>query len=455
MRDSPMIPGARRMWAILVMFCTVTAEEPRRAIVVEGEPTGDVPAGRALPDRAGGQFRVTGGDAAPRGALTLLAEAAKKEFRETCGIKGGWKVPIDIRLPGNANQERPIITRLVDVDGVRLFVLDLHLDLGVDHEPFKRAVYTLLIYELALEANPDPEVRLVAMPWLVEGLLEAAAWRQGASDRRLYRALFHSGGLFRLADLLAMDQEAHQQLDSATRMAFRISSGALVTSLLEQPQGKEGFRAFLKDAASFAGEAKVVLSRHFPELNLSETGLEKLWRLQMANKGGLNTLHDVLSVPETEEALLEALHLDFRTEEGLIQRVALSEWSRLLPMESAERAAATRAAEDALVRLSYRCFPSYRPLLVEYQRVLATMRGKKPGDAKQKLSELEEARLVMVERATHGRDYLDWFEISRARETSGAFEDYRKLKQRLHDQPRVRNSSTARYLDRIDQAFQR
>jgi hypothetical protein len=362
---------------------------------------------------------------------------------------------MEIRLPGKATETSPIITRLVDVEGVRLFILDVHIGSGVDHEAFKRAIYSLLIYELALEGRPDPDARLVAMPWLVDGLLEAAAWKQGSSDRRLYRTLFFSGGLFKLSDLLALDDLEHARLDGASRVAFRVSSGALVTALLEQPQGKEGFRAFLKDAASFAGEVNVVLSRHFPDLNLSDTGLEKLWRLQMANKGGLNTLQDVLTVQETDDALQDALHLDFRTEEGLVDRVPLAEWSRLSQVKPVDRIAATRSAEDALVRLSYRCFPSYRPLLSEYQRLLAAMRGKKPGDLGRKISDLEETRAVMRARSAHGRDYLDWFEITRARETSGAFEDYRKLKQRLKHRPNERSSSTARYLDRMDRTFTR
>jgi hypothetical protein len=458
MPGSPMIFRMKRSWMMVLALCAAYAEEPKRAIVVEGEPVveGNAP-GPELSSKSG-QFRVTGGDPATRGALALLAEAARTEFRDTCGIKGDWKIPIGIRLHGKAGEPsptRPILTRLVDVDGVRQLILEVHIGLGVDHEPFRRGIYSLLIYELALAGKTDPEDQLAAMPWLVDGLLEAAAWKHGTSERRLYRALFLSGGLFKLSDLLALSEAEHERLDGASRVAFRISSGALVTALLDQPQGKDGFRAFLKDAASFAGEVNVVLSRHFPDLNLSDTGLEKLWRLQMANKGGLNTLQDVLTVQETEDALRESLYLDFRTEEGLVQRVPLSEWRQLSRMDPAERATATRSAEDALVRLSYRCFPSYRPLLGDYQRLLSAMRGNKPGDVTEKLSELEEAREVMLARSAHGRDYLDWFEITRARETSGAFEDYRKLKQRLKHRPSERSSSTARYLDQMDRVFTR
>ena len=162
-------------------------------------------------------------------------------------------------------------------------------------------------------------------------------------------------------------------MDGATRAAFRVSSGALVMALLEQPQGKEGFRAFLTDVAAYEGEMPGLLRKHFPELNLSETSLAKWWALQLANKGGLNLLTDILTIQQTETALAEALRLNFRTEEGIVQPKELAAWPELAALKEPERIAAVRLAQDALVRLSYRCFPSYRPLLAEYQLVLGAI----------------------------------------------------------------------------------
>ena len=431
------------------------AEIPARALVVEEPAAQQASSPNALATAKSDTFRVSGGDAAIRSAIIMLAEAASTEFRETCDIKSDWTIPIEIRLPGKASETRPVLTGLLDVEGVRRFLLDVHMVRGIDHEPFKRALYALFMYEQAIRRGVDPDEQLSAMPWIVDGLLEAAAWRKGESDRRFYRTLFLSGGLFRLSDLLTMDEDAYGRLDGASRLAFRVSSGALIMALLQQAQGKEAFRAFLGEATSHGGEMRVLLSRHFPDLNLSETGLEKLWRLQMAEKGGMNPLQDVLSIRETERMLEDALQLDFRTEEGIVKKAPLSDWPRLSAMAQEERRMATRLAEDALVRLSFRCFPSYRPILREYQILLASLRGKAVGDPRKKLSELLETRQVMMARADHGRDYLDWFEITRARETSGAFEDYKKLKERLRNKPNSRTSSTALYLDRMDKMFSR
>ena len=199
----------------------------------------------------------------------------------------------------------------------------------------------------------------------------------------------------------------------------------------------------------------LLLRRHFPELNLSETSLAKWWALQLAQKGALNLLTDVLAIPRTEETLAEALQLDFRTPEGIVQRKPITAWPELAALEEPERASAVRQAQDALVRLSYRCFPSYRPLLAEYQIVLASIAQNKTADVAQKLATLEETRASMVERTARARDYLDWFEITRARQTSGVFDDYLKLKERLKSNPHHRDDGISRYLDQMDRVFYR
>jgi hypothetical protein len=73
----------------------------------------------------------------------------------------------------------------------------------------------------------------------------------------------------------------------------------------------------------------------------------------------------------------------------------------------------------------------------------------------ERLVKLDETRATMVARAARARDYLDWFEISRARETSGVFDDYLRLKERLKSNPRDRKDELSSYLDRMDAIFHR
>ena len=226
-------------------------------------------------------------------------------------------------------------------------------------------------------------------------------------------------------------------------------------ALLQQPQGKGAFRNFLDEVASFQGEMPALLRTHFPELNLSETSLSKWWQLQLAVIGAQNLATDILTVAKTDEALNEALRLNFRDAEGIIQQKELAAWPELAALTEAERFNSVHLAQDALVRLSYRSFPSFRPILSEYQILISNIAKNKTKDVASTLTALGERRGTMVAKALQARDYLDWFEITRARETSGAFDDYMRLKEQLKANPHHREDKLSKYLDRMNGIFSR
>lgn len=444
----------------LVYLTAVIAEEvPQAARVVEPPAAPAAMVGEGIVSRSK-QFRISGGESAVRGTVALLAEQTKDELLHLTGEKDEWKVPVSIRLhgsPGDPLPKRTVSMRLLVVEGQRELGLDVHLSRGIEQERFKRAVTAALLYERTLAAGKvdAPDQPLMVPPWLTDGLRETTAWRLNESDRRLYEAPFKHGGLFKLDDIFAMGDQAFEDMDGASRVAFRVASGALVMALLEQPQGKEGFRAFLSEVAAYQGEMPGLLRKHFPGLNLSETSLAKWWTLQLAAKGGANPLTDILTIQQTDAALAEALRLNFRSPEGIIQQKELAAWPELAALNDPERIAAIRQAQDALVRLSFRCFPSYRPLLAEYQLVLDLIGKNKTADVARRLADLEGTRATMTSRAARARDYLDWFEITRARETSGAFDDYQRLKERLKANPHQRKDTLSTYLDRMDRIFYR
>jgi hypothetical protein len=451
----------KRLWLLCCLFAmpAVGQQIPRPVQVVEPPVSPKETDASEIISRSG-QFRISGGISLLRGTVALLADQTKDELLRLTGEKDEWKVPVAIRLHGNPGDPLPPRTvnlSLLVVEGQRELRLDVHLSRGIEQERFKRAVTSALLYEHTLVAGMGEaaEQALIVPPWLTDGLREATSWSLNESDRRLYEALFKRGGLFKIDELFMMDERAFDDLDGATRAAFRVSSGALVMALLEQPQGKEGFRAFLAEVAAYQGEMPGLLRKHFPELNLSETSLSKWWVLQLAAKGGVTPLTDILTIQQTDAALAEALRLNFRNPEGIIQQKEITAWQEVAALSEPERIAAVRPAQDALVRLSYRCFPSYRPLLAEYQLVLGSIVKNKGGDVAKRLADLGGTRATMMERSLRARDYLDWFEITRARETSGAFDDYQRLKERLKDNPHQRKDSLSAYLNRMDRIFHR
>lgn len=458
----------RSVLALLLIAGLAHAEPPPRAVPVEEPavpPLPVPPAGNndALPARVisrSGQFSVSGGDPAVRASVAILAEEAKDDLLKLSDLKDGWKTMISIVLhgqPGDPLPPRSVALNLFSNEGGYSMRLDLHLSRGIERERFLRAITTALLYEQALRNLPpgNTDSALLVPPWLVEGLREAVEWQQKRGDRRLYDAIFKHGGVYKLNDLFAVTEAGHDDLDGAMRAAFRVASGAMVMALLEQPQGKEGFRTFISEAANFGGEMPVLLRRCFPELNLSERSLEKWWMLVGIDKSAPD-LTESLGVAETESGLEEALRLHFRDSAGMATEKPLhGSWEELAALPAPARVEAVRPAQDALVRLSYRSFPSFRPIIAEYQLIFGELLKPKPQKIAERLAGLLESRQIMSEKARRARDYLDWFEITRVRETSGAFEDYLSLKERLKNRPQERKDPVSSYLDRMEKVFSR
>ncbi|MBX3741828.1 MAG: hypothetical protein KF712_12600 [Akkermansiaceae bacterium] len=440
--------------SLVLLPLAMAQEAPRATLVVEDN--GAAP-GEAV--SRSGLFRVTGGDGGTRGTMALLADQTREELRALTEEKGEEQVVMPIRIllsgtPGEPAPSRPVMMELFFNDQAFDLRVRAHMGRGVERERFASVLTSALIYERTLRSRkPDEsEKEFNVPPWLVEGLREATAWRLKEADRRHYEALFRQGGIYQMDQLFSVTGPAKEEMDTAMKLAFRVSSGALVMALLEQPMGKEGFRAFLSEVAGYQGEMPVLLRKHFPELNLSENSLEKWWALQMANKGAA-PLSDSLSIAETETGLDEALRFHFRGEGGTVAEKPLSSWQELSDLKPQERIDAVKPAQDAIWRLSYRSFPSYRPLLVEYQAVLTSLERGETAKVPERLASLEQSRELMRAKGERAVDFLDWFEITRARNPSGVFDDYLRLKERLQERKHVRTDPMSKYLDRMDELF--
>jgi hypothetical protein len=454
--------------SILLNTIVVGQEVPLRPAVegVEVPPQSDesvttLPGLNRLVSRSG-QFLVSGADPLLRGSVAMLAEEVKDELLNLTGERDTWRdadprVPIAIVLsgsPGDPVPPRTLALSLSYIDRAYELRLDVHLSRGIENARFRRSILSALVYERALRGRvaQESDTPFLVPPWLVEGLLEAVDWRKQRADRRPYETLFKSGEIFALEELFALSEPQHGELGGAMRAAFRVSAGALVMALLEQPEGKGAFADFLADVADYQGEMPSLLRRHFPSMNLSDSSLAKWWTLQMASRA-TPPLTDAMNIPETEAALGEVLSLQVRDDAGAIVRLPIEHWNELPEMSAKDLAEAVRPAQDALIKLSYRCFPTYRPLIDEYQLALGSIAARKTEGTARQLEGLRQARTIMLAKAERARDFLDWFEITRARETSGAFDDYLLLKERLEERAAKRDDPLSAYLDRIEHAF--
>ncbi|MEP4079877.1 hypothetical protein [Haloferula sp.] len=421
--------------------------------------------GIKLPERAvssSKHFGVVGGGQAQRGSLVLESEGIRLRFNQLLGLENPpVVVPIEIILHGKAGdppRKRPLAYQLRYTKDE--FILEIHVDLarGIDRERMERAILSGLLYERSLlEVKPGAlDSPLLVPVWLVEGFREAEKWRAGRGDRKVYEGVFKQDGMFTLDELMSMNEAGYERLDGASRVGFRALSGAMVMALLEQPRGREAFVGFCNEVARYDGEMPILMRQYFPELNLSEQSLAKWWALTLAKLADA-PLTEVLGIAETEALLAEALHIRYRDAEGALRNDSLDLWESILLDEESERFAAARPAQDALTRLSYRCFPSYRPLIMDYQQVLIDWASfSKLGELNENLAMLEEHRILMLERALHARDFMDFKEIAEATELSGSFDDYIKLIEQLEERPRPeRKDPVSNYLDTMEKVYQR
>lgn len=429
-----------------------------------------------------GMFRVAGGGQemrAQRGAVALLLEQTKDDFEALMLERADpteqkeknpnafvtpetkldeFKIPVDVILvgkPGDAPLPKSVAYELDNTGHSFNLRIRIHLARGIDNQLLQRAALTVLLYERALRGSKPEEFdeTLIVRPWLIEGLVEAQKWKTNSADRRLYEGVFKQGGGFTMEELFELSDKNLAQLDSTSVLTFRALSGALVMALLEQPHGKGAFKSFCGEAARFSGEMPVLLRKHFPELNLSEKSLAKWWALTLA-KLVQPKLTEVLSIRETETMLNDALIFHTRDADGNAVNRGIDAWHAIIELEEGERLEAIKPADEGLMRLSYRCFPSYRPILSEYQQILRDISLGKDEDLGKRVEELNEQRKLRMDRALRARDFMDFTEISQARELSGQFEDYMRLKTDLELRPRAtRHDRVTETLDRMEKTY--
>lgn len=405
-----------------------------------------------------GRLTILGGGSSLRVAMIQDADDLIADLDRLVGEVPGKPYPIYLELfPFEKGKLSQISLEFLKPEGGGPYRLQIYLRLGrgnsFEQKKFERVILQMLVMERSLRLLPEGESaeRVEVRPWLLDGLAEAIQWKNGKGDRRMYSSLMESGGWIEVEDLV--DRAAIAGLDVLSRELFRASSGALVMALLAQNQGAKSLAEFLGKVAVFEGEQMILLRTHFPQANLGPKGLERWWMLQVAALSE-KKLSEAMTIPETDERLSGILELHLKNENEEAFRVSLESWRQVAGLESQEeRIESIRPANDLLAHLSFRCFPTFRPVIAGYLKILSDVADGKTEEVEEMIRNLEEFRAAEVERHRKLVDLMDWYHLSSVQKESGEFEDYLKMQRNLRKGNEFGKDPLHQYLDKVQKVF--
>lgn len=405
-------------------------------------------------------FIVVGSNQVIRGGLASVADKMRSGLAAISGDPGRENaLPIIIQLygaEGDDEHKRSVVSQIEQLQGKYHLKLHIHLAKGVDHDLLRYHLMEMLLYERGLGAGQQvvEGEHVQVKPWLVLGLLEALDVKSGQVDRKIYQVDMPYFEVLPVQKVFDSSEVDWRALDGRRPIAFRAISGAMVNALLRQPGGRRGMGEYLADVATFKGEEENLMRKHFPSMNKSRNSLEKWVDLEMAELGTAKVTQ-VYSLLETENRLESVLRLRYRDEEQAAVSVGIDGYQEILELEKPDRVAAVAGASAELERLSYRCFPSYRPLIAEYEMILRELIVGEDEGIQVRLNKLGDVRMKSLEIGKRSRDYLDWFYITQSNEVSGDFKHYRELSEAVRKESlKTRaDDATQTYLEKVQKMY--
>lgn len=405
---------------------------------------------------------VKGQNAPMRRAISSIASQTAKDLRSLLGevddFQDGRTIYIEMFEKGDSQGSLQVIPRVTPFEETDL-VIELLVDTRrrVDREVLAHGLMEVLLYRRGLSSVQTLENdQMISVPaWLSVGLLEASKWKDDSSRRRVYEHLLKRPDLFTLDQTLTSTGRSVRNFDSTDSSFFRASACALVLSMLNQENGEAGMREFLKDVVLFEGDISELIRRHFPLVNTGANGIHKMWSLQIASMAAPK-MTESLTMIESDAKLTELLRFTISDDKGNSRLVPISEHALLTGLSSKQKLVSVDGMRQGVVQLSNRCHPIYRPILLEYLAISSQLVSGKTADVDERLESLASQRQNILIADERCRDYLDWYQISRAHTVTGDFSGYMKLKERLAmEREQSKDASVDAYLDKVQSFMSR
>jgi len=110
--------------------------------------------------------------------------------------------------------------------------------------------------------------------------------------------------------------------------------------------------------------------------------------------------------------------------------------------------------ELRLVQLSYRSFPLHRPLIKQYLELIEAIEKGSTKGLDERFEQLVKTRAGLVRSGQMAEDLMNLHDATEADQSSGEFDGYFKLFERLRSAKPERKDEISKYLDRIQAEFE-
>jgi hypothetical protein len=347
----------------------------------------------------GGVFVAFSQDRDLRNRMLRAAEDALLEWEKTHETQAGTTAPIILNDKTRSAMPRggsAVVPLIFETEAGMKVQVDLYDESALRSGGFDGGVLSALALHAMHRGEPPHAGKAFSMPppWLIEGLTEELRRSRDGMPDGVYSALIQSG---RPPELAAFFRQKPEILDAASLILYRAQAVSLLRVLKKANESKNGFVALFANPNFSRGEVDPILSA-FPSLR-SGSELSKLWTLMIA-RSSMPPRMASLTVEQSERELMDIL----KSFNG----------GQSLPEAAKARGGAfvMRECTVRLFNLEFRAHPLFQPILEQYRNIATLLASKSKASVSSKIQELENTRMLLVERSQKIEDYLNWFEVT-------------------------------------------
>jgi len=232
------------------------------------------------------------------------------ELRKLLHSKESWALPIIVLLNSgeSARKADKAVSTIISQLTQGGFHIQVNVNLRQDLNPndLRKEIIRALLAERILRNQKEITAKrsLLLPDWLYLGIMEALDYRQRARPSTLFAAIFKSGKIFGIEEII--EASASDIDDALSKSIYQTSCCALVLALLDQPDSGMRMEKFLNSLANDPRTERELLNQWFPNFASSEASLNKWWALQLATLAS-PSMAEPLSTQDTLTALEDAI----------------------------------------------------------------------------------------------------------------------------------------------------